>query len=255
MSVGTKPRRVRVSPGAIAILALVFLLAALGTGFVALNQKSTTGQWHSRYQSQVVVNRALRHATTALSKDLVSARGAITFLNSNTSALNRQIKSLQTQLSSASSARQKAFAKSPLFGQISSEAVTAANEASVCAGEIGSLQTEINDDLANPTHKDPLLQGEHAHREPGVHRRQTGQPAAPGDAPQRPLSDRAPTGDSATVGRRSDTDGSLLTRTAAPSAWFTTGQCRPRRIRDSKLRPAMPDNWGVGAPARSGRRS
>jgi len=24
---------------------------------------------------------------------------------------------------------------------------------------MGSLQTEINDDLANPTHKDPLLQG------------------------------------------------------------------------------------------------
>jgi hypothetical protein len=159
VSVGTKPRRVRVSPGAIAILALVFLLAALGTGFVALNQKSTTGQWHSRYQSQVVVNRALSARNDALSKDLVSARGAITFLNSNTSALNRQIKSLQTQLSSASSAQQKAFAKSPLFGQISSEAVTAANEASVCAGEMGSLQTEINDDLANPTHKDPLLQG------------------------------------------------------------------------------------------------
>jgi hypothetical protein len=159
VSVGTKPRRARVSPAVIAVLALVFLLAALGTGFVALNQKSTTGQWHSRYQSQVVANRALSARNDVLSKDLASARAAITSLNSNTSALNGQIKSLQIQLSSASSAQQKAFAKTPLFGQISSEAVTAANEASVCAGEMGSLQTEINDDLANPTHKDPLLQG------------------------------------------------------------------------------------------------
>jgi len=157
--VGTKPRRGRVSPTVVAIMAVVFLLAALGIGFVALNQKSTTGQWHSRYQSQVAANSALQARTAVLSKDLTSARAAITSLNSNTSALNGQIKSLQIQLSSTSSAQQKAFTKTPLFGQISTEAVTAANEASVCAGEMGSLQTEINDDIANPTHKDPLLQG------------------------------------------------------------------------------------------------
>ncbi len=159
MSNGKKALRGRVSPTVVAILALVFLLTTLGTGFVAVRQNAATRQWRQYDHSAVAFDLSLSTRNAVLTRDLASVRANIAILKSQNAELTGQVKNLQAKLSSGASAAQKAFEHSPLFTQITTEAVTAANEASVCAGEMGPLQTEINDDLANPTHKDPLLQG------------------------------------------------------------------------------------------------
>ncbi len=156
MSAGTKPRRDRFSPRVVGVLALVFLLTTLAAGFIALKQSSSARQWRQYDHSAAAFDLSLSTRNGVLARELATARATIASQNS---ALNGQIKSLEIQLSSALNSKQKAFAKTPLFTQIASQALTASNEASVCAGEMGSLQTEITDDIANPSHKDPLLQG------------------------------------------------------------------------------------------------
>jgi hypothetical protein len=156
---GKKALRGRVSPTVVTILALVFLLTTLGTGFVAIRQNSAARQWRQYDHSAVAFALSLSTRNAVLTRDLASVRANIAILSSQKAELTGQVKNLQEKLSSGASATRKAFEHSPLFTQITTEAVTAANEASVCAGEMGPLQTEINVDLANPTHKDPLLQG------------------------------------------------------------------------------------------------
>ncbi|MGP8181228.1 MAG: hypothetical protein ACLP1E_10690 [Acidimicrobiales bacterium] len=151
-------RPLRVSPTAVGILALVFLLAALGTGFVALRQNSSAGQWRQHDQNAVALNHALSTRNDVLSRDLASARAAVTSLNSQTSVLSGQVKSLQIKLSSTASANGRALARTALLTQLTKEAGTVSSELSMCVGEVSSLQTEIANDLSNLSHKDPLLQ-------------------------------------------------------------------------------------------------
>ena len=151
-------RPLRVSPTAVGILALVFLLAALGTGFVALRQNSSAGQWRQHDQNAVALNHALSTRNDVLSRDLASARATVTSLNSQTSVLSGQVKSLQIKLSSTASANGRALARTALLTQLTKEAGTVSSELSMCVGEVSSLQTEIANDLSNLSHKDPLLQ-------------------------------------------------------------------------------------------------
>jgi hypothetical protein len=137
---------------------LVFLLAALGTGFVALRQNTAAGQWRQRDRNAVALNRTLSTRNDELSRDLVSAHAAVVSLNSQTSKLSGQVKSLQIQLSSAASANGKVLARTALLTQLTKEAGTVSSELSMCAGDMNSLQTEIANDLSNLSHKDPLLQ-------------------------------------------------------------------------------------------------
>jgi hypothetical protein len=149
--------RLRVPPSVVAILTLVFLLAALGTGFVALRQNTAAGQWRQRDRNAVALNRTLSTRNDELSRDLVSAHAAVVSLNSQTSKLSGQVKSLQIQLSSAASANGKVLARTALLTQLTKQADTVSNELLTCVGEMSSLQTEIGNDLSNPSHKDPLL--------------------------------------------------------------------------------------------------
>ncbi|MGD0983935.1 MAG: hypothetical protein ABSA65_08980 [Acidimicrobiales bacterium] len=151
-------RRLRISPARLGVLALVFLLTTLGTGFVALNQSSSARQWRQYDHSAAAFDLSLSTRNGVLTRDLASARAEVTILKSQTSALTGQVKSLQNQLSSAASTKQKALVRTPLFSQITTEAGAVSNELSICEGNMGSLQTEIENDLANPNHKDPLLQ-------------------------------------------------------------------------------------------------
>jgi hypothetical protein len=151
-------RLLRVSPTVVGVLALVFLLAALGTGFVALRQNSSAGQWRQHDQNAVALNHALSTRNDVLSRDLASARAAVTSLNSQTSVLSGQVKSLQIKLSSTASANGRALARTALLTQLTKEAGTVSSELSMCVGEVSSLQTEIANDLSNLSHKDPLLQ-------------------------------------------------------------------------------------------------
>ncbi|MGD0287652.1 MAG: hypothetical protein ABSC31_14970 [Acidimicrobiales bacterium] len=151
-------RLLRVSPTVVGILALVFLLAALGTGFVALRQNSSARQWRQHDQNAVALNHALSTRNDVLSRDLASARAAVTSLNSQTSELSGQVKGLQIKLSSTASANGRALARTALLTQLTKEAGTVSSELSMCVGEMNSLQTEIANDLSNLSHKDPLLQ-------------------------------------------------------------------------------------------------
>jgi hypothetical protein len=151
-------RLLRVSPTVVGILALVFLLAALGTGFVALRQNSSAGQWRQHDQNAVALNHALSTRNDVLSRDLASAHAAVTSLNSQTSVLSGQVKSLQIKLSSTASANGRELARTALLTQLTKEAGTVSSELSMCAGDMNSLQTEIANDLSNLSHKDPLLQ-------------------------------------------------------------------------------------------------
>jgi len=151
-------RRSRVSPAILAVLAAVFLLAALGTGFLAVKQASTARQWRQRDRNEVALNRGLSARDSVLAKDLASTQAAITSLNSRTSKLNGQVKSLQAQLSAVASANRKALNHNGLLGQLTNQASTVSNELSTCVGDMSSLQTEINNDLSKPSYKDPHLQ-------------------------------------------------------------------------------------------------
>ena len=139
-------------------LAVVFFVATLGSGFVALKQDHQASQWRQDYQSQVALSHSLATRSDSLSTQLALAHATATSLQSKSSALNGQIKSLQVQLSSVSSSRAKLLNRSALLTQLTNEAGTVSSELSMCVGETNSLQTEIGKDLVNPSHKDPLLQ-------------------------------------------------------------------------------------------------
>jgi hypothetical protein len=148
----------RRSPAVVAILAAVFLVAALGAGFVAVKQTTASRQWRQRDQKEVALNHGLSTRDGVLSNDLTSTHAAITFLNSQTSKLNGQVKSLQTQLSAVAAANRKALDHNGLLTQLTNQASTVSNELSMCVGDVSSLRTEIDSDLSKPSYKDARLQ-------------------------------------------------------------------------------------------------
>jgi len=148
----------RRSPALVAILAAVFLVAALGAGFVAVKQTTATRQWRQRDQNEVALNRGLSAREGVLSNDLASTNATITFLNSQTSKLNGQVKSLQTQLSAVAAANRKALNHNGLLTQLTNQAGTVSNELAMCVGDVSSLRTEIDSDLSKPSYKDARLQ-------------------------------------------------------------------------------------------------
>jgi hypothetical protein len=150
--------RLRVSSSIGAIFAAVFLLVALGAGFVALKQTASVSQWRLQAQSQVPLIRTLSIRDSVLAKDLVSARAGTTPLNSEISKLNGQVKSLQAQLSGATIAREKMVDQSGLVAQLTKEAGTASRELSACVGDVSSLGSEIDSDLSHPSYRDPHIQ-------------------------------------------------------------------------------------------------
>jgi hypothetical protein len=148
----------RRSPALVAILAAVFLVAALGAGFVAVKQTTATRQWRQRDRNEVALNRGLSAREGVLSNDLASTHATITFLNSQTSKLNGQVKSLQTQLSAVAAANRKALNHNGLLTQLTNQAGTVSNELAMCVGDVSSLRTEIDSDLSKPSYKDARLQ-------------------------------------------------------------------------------------------------
>ncbi len=93
-----------------------------------------------------------------LSKDLLAAHGAVSSLSSQTSRLDQQVKSLQAQLSAAGKANGKALAHSALYTELTNEEGTVTTVLAVCVGDMSSLRSEIDSDLARPAYKDPHLQ-------------------------------------------------------------------------------------------------
>ena len=148
----------RRSPAVVAILAAVFLVAALGAGFVAVKQTTASRQWRQRDQNEVALNRGLSARAGVLSNDLASSHANITFLNSQTSKLDGQVKSLQAQLSALAAANRKALDHNGLLTQLTNQASTVSNELSMCVGDVSSLRTEIDSDLSKPSYKDARLQ-------------------------------------------------------------------------------------------------
>ena len=142
--------RLGVRTSVVGVLALVLLIATLGTGFIALKQNTAAGQWRRHDHSEMRVN-------SALSADLASAHATIASVNSETTELKGQVRSLQAQLSSAENAR-KTLGRGPLLTQLTSESRTVSNELAMCADDTSSLQNEVDNDVSNPSHKDALLE-------------------------------------------------------------------------------------------------
>jgi len=158
MGKAERPRcRLRVPSSVVATLAAVFFVATLGTGFVALRQNTSAGQWRQHDKSEVALNHALSTSNEVLSRDLVSAHAAITSLNSQTSKSNGQVKRLRIQLSSVPNTRGM-LRQYALLKQLTSQAGTVSNELSLCDLDVNSLQSEIERDLTNLRHTDPRLQ-------------------------------------------------------------------------------------------------
>jgi hypothetical protein len=158
-------RRLRVSPLIVGILAAVFFLATLGTGFVALKQNTVAGQWRRHDQNEVAANHVLSTHNLLLSTrnhvvstDLASAHSAIKSLDSQTARLNGRVKSLQTQLSVVANAKEKALDQNAVLIQLTNEAGTVSTELNTCVNDMDSLLTEIDNDLSDLSYNDPYLQ-------------------------------------------------------------------------------------------------
>ena len=75
--------RLGVRTSVVGVLALVLLIATLGTGFIALKQNTAAGQWRRHDHSEMRVN-------SALSADLASAHATIASVNSEKTELKGQ---------------------------------------------------------------------------------------------------------------------------------------------------------------------
>jgi chromosome segregation ATPase len=133
------------------------LAATIGAGFVALKQNSAASKWRQQDQSEMALNRTLSTRNDVLSAELVSAHAAIASLNSETSKLRGQIKSLHTRLSSVANAKKGTLRRSSLLSRLDNEAGTVSTELSTCVGDMNSLHAEIDNDLPNLGHS-PFLQ-------------------------------------------------------------------------------------------------
>ncbi len=154
---GKLRRRPRVSRAFLAAAAAVFFIATLGAGFVAMKQTQSTNQWRQRDQQELALSLSLSTHGGVLSRNLAAAQGAIASLESRTSRLNQQVKSLQSQLAAAKQARAKQLSGG-LVGQLTKEAGSLSNGMVMCVNDMNSLRNEINHDVANSRYPDPHLQ-------------------------------------------------------------------------------------------------
>jgi hypothetical protein len=152
----TKSRR-RTSRAILAVLAAALLVTTLGAGFVAVKQHDSSLQWRQRDQEAAALTASLVTRNGELSRNLAHVNGSVTSLNSQTSRLNNEIKSLQTQLSAAKQAQVKTFGRSVL-GQLTKEAGSVSSGLAMCVNDMNSLRTEINRDISNLRSPDPHLQ-------------------------------------------------------------------------------------------------
>ena len=152
----TESRR-RTSRAILAVLAAALLVTTLGAGFVAVKQHDSSLQWRQRDQEAAALTASLVTRNGELSRNLANVNGSVTSLNSQTSRLNNEIKSLQTQLSAAKQAQVKTFGRSVL-GQLTKEAGSVSSGLAMCVNDMNSLRTEINRDISNLRSPDPHLQ-------------------------------------------------------------------------------------------------
>jgi len=149
--VGSRPKR-RTRSVLVAALVVLVLIAALGAGFVALKQNTSTSQWRQRDNNEVALNQSLTTRDSVLATTLVADHTQVTSLDAKTAKLNGQVASLQAQLA----AKDKTLGRS-VIGRLTSEAATVSTGISTCGADMSSLRTEINSDLLNPRSKDPHL--------------------------------------------------------------------------------------------------
>jgi hypothetical protein len=132
------------------VAALALLIALVGTAVIAVRQNSVAGQWQRDEQQAVAQDHLL---TTHLAADDAIVKS----LNGHVSKLDVQISSLQSQLSSVATAKEKAIDQTTVLGQLITAAGVVSGELSSCVDNMDQLVSEISNDVTNNLY-DPNLQ-------------------------------------------------------------------------------------------------
>lgn len=128
------PSRRRGIPSTPWIVASVLLVAALIVGLIAINQTSSADKWRKDDQKALA--------------ELAVARRTIKSLNAKVATLNKNVSSLDTQLSAQANAKEKALDQNTVLGKIVAAESTVSTELNNCVTDLDLLLRTVATALA-----------------------------------------------------------------------------------------------------------